>query len=304
LAQLVEQNCGKFIANKFVEMNSSSSRQTTLNENAPPIPLTGSGAGFVAADWKSIFEKAGLRTLEDFFPISGKALSKPGLGKRYRAQLELKNGTETVSVFYKRYDGESWRNFLQRWFEDGANNAIACREVRVADTLEKIGVATFKPLAWGWSEDSGVAQKSFIVMSQVQGESLERWVANANLQWPEKLRLVEQLAGLAKKLHQSGWFHRDFYLCHIFIRETDGAYQLALVDLARMFRPRWRANRWQTKDLAQLNFSTPLKYFSRTLRLRFAKFYLGVERLSPAHKSLLLKIARRSESIARRESRK
>src|ERR1043165_9177127 len=98
-------------------MNSSSSMQATSDATAPWSPLTGPGEGFVAADWKSVFEKNGLRTQEDFFSISGKALSKPGLGKRYRAQLELKNGAETVLVFYKRYAGESWKNFLQRWFE-------------------------------------------------------------------------------------------------------------------------------------------------------------------------------------------
>lgn len=278
-------------------MSSSSSMQATS-------PLDGAGEGCVATDWKSIFEKAGLRTQEDFFSISGKALSKPGLGKRYRAQLELQNGEETVSVFYKRYNGESWRNFLQRRFEDGVNNGIACREVNVAHALGKIGIATFKPLAWGWTNNPGVSQKSFVVMSQVSGESIERWLMNVNLNWLQKVKLVKELAAFAKRLHESGWFHRDFYLCHIFIREVGGDYQLALVDLARMFRPRWRTIRWQIKDLAQLNFSASAKDFSRTMRLRFAKSYLGVTHLSSTQKVLLRKIVGKSQAIALRELRK
>jgi hypothetical protein len=71
-----------------------------------------------------------------------------------------------------------------------------------------------------------------------------------------------------------------------------------------MFHPRWRASRWQIKDLAQLNFSASVKYFSGTMRLRFAKTYLGVKHLSPAHKALLRKIVKKSEAIARRELRK
>ena len=225
------------------------------------MPLPGNGLGFIRRDWKSVFDEAGLRGLEDFFSIQGKALSKPGLGKRYRAQVELTRDGKTVSVFYKRYSGENLRNLIQRWFEDDERTAVALREVRVANELDKIGIATFKPLAWGWKENWGVDQKSFVVMSQVPGNSIQRWLLNKSLGWREKLRLVEQIASFAKHLHESGWFHRDFYLCHIFINESNGAYELALVDLARMFCPRWRVNRWRIQRFG------PVKLFhsSRTV---------------------------------------
>ncbi len=270
-----------------------------IREKQPEIStlLVGEGIGHVAADWKSIFEKAGLRTLEDFFTISGKALSKPGLGKRYRAQLEL----DPSLVFYKRYDGESLRGLLQRWSEDGERNAIAAREVNVANALEKIGIRTFHPLAWGWTKGWGVRQKSFVVMSQVPGNSIERWLTTVNLNWRQKLRLVEQVAKFARSLHKNGWFHRDFYLCHIFIQELDGSYQLALVDLARMFQPRWRVRRWQIKDLAQLNYSALTKDFSKTMRLRFVKIYFGCASLNSEQKTILRTIHRRTEQIRRRD---
>jgi heptose I phosphotransferase len=273
------------------------------------ISLPGEGRGFVQREWQSAFAQAGLVRVEDFFSVHGNSLSKPGLGKRYRARLEVTRDGETRAVFLKRYEGESTRNLLQRLWEDGERSAVALREVRVARTLETVGIDTFKPLAWGWQGSRGTSQKSFIVMSQVTGDSLERWVPRQNFSatnesWRKKQQLVQQLAQFSKQLHESGWFHRDFYLCHIFIAETDGKIQLALVDLARMFRPRWRVERWRIKDLAQLNFSAPKKYFSRTLRLRFCKIYLGASRLSPAHKKLLRRIARRSEKIAQRESRR
>ncbi len=268
------------------------------------LPLPGNGQCWIAADWRSIFENAGLRRLEDFFSISGKALSKPGLGKRYRAQLDLKRGSDTVTVFYKRYEGESSRAVLQRWLEDGERNAIASREVNVAEALKKIQIATFQPLAWGWTNDPGPQQKSFLIMSRVPGDSLERWLPAANLTWQRKLALVEQLARLAKRLHASGWFHRDFYLCHIFIEEVGHGYELALVDLARMFRPRWRVRRWQIKDLAQLHYSAGEKQVSRSLRLRFAKKYFEVDRLTAEQKTLLRQIVRRAENIRQRDQKK
>lgn len=305
----MEPNCQKLARAEIVEMNFSTRRRADFEWNERYLPLPGGGTGFVHSNWKSDFEKAGLRTLADFFSVIGHPLSKPGLGKRYRAQIDLTRDGETQRVFLKRYDGETSRNLFQRWREDGERMAIALREVRVANALAKIGLATFEPLAWGWQGNWGTSQKSFLVMSPVPGESLERWLPQQNFAptvegWRKKIRLVEQAAHFSKRLHESGWFHRDYYLCHIFIMEKEGDFQLALVDLARMFQPRWRKRRWQIKDLAQLNFSAPKNYFSRTVRLRFAKIYLGVGRLTPAHKTLLRTIAERSEKIALRERRR
>ena len=190
------------------------------------LPLPGDGQGFVHPDWQQTFEIVGLRSLEDFFSVSGTPLSKPALGKRYRAQIELKYGNETARVFLKRYQGESWRGFLQRRMEDGKKSAIALREVHVARALQEIGITTFVPLAWGWRGAWGPSQKSFVLMSRVPGESLEKWVPNnfadAHATWRKKIQLVEQLVVFARRLHDSGWFHRDFYLCHIFITESVG----------------------------------------------------------------------------------
>jgi heptose I phosphotransferase len=264
---------------------------------------------FIQREWEPAFAAAGLSHLKEFFSVKGRALSKPGLGKRYRAQLELARDGITHSVFLKRYQGETLRNLLQRWSEDGERSAIALREVRVALVLDKLGIETFRPLAWGCQDAWGTNQKSFLVMSQVRGDSLERWLSQRTFSstkedWREKKQLVEGLARFAKRIHENGWFHRDFYLCHIFISEIGGEFHFALVDLARMFRPRWRVERWQIKDLAQLDFSAPTEIFSRTSRLRFLKSYFGVNRLTSAQKTLVRKISRKSRKIRQRESMK
>ncbi|MEO6035432.1 MAG: lipopolysaccharide kinase InaA family protein [Verrucomicrobiota bacterium] len=271
------------------------------------VPLPGNGTGFIHSSWARILESNGLRSLDDFFKVAGTSLSKPGLGKRYRAQIELKNGGKSAVVFLKRYNGESWRGLWRRRFEDHEASAIALREVFVAQALQKLGINTFLPLAWGWRGPWGPSQKSFVLMSRVEGESLENWVpkrfANARDTWRKKIGLIESLAQFSQRLHGSGWFHRDFYLCHIFIHEAGGGDQLALVDLARMFRPRW-PRRWLIKDLAQLNFSAAPEFFSKTLRLRFAQKYFGTGRFSDEDKIVLRKIIRRTEKMRRRESSK
>ncbi len=278
-----------------------------IEENCLPLP--GDGNGFVDPAWKPVFLENGFGSIEDFFCVTGKALSKPGLGKRYRAKLELRHGDQSPSVFLKRYAGETFRSLIQRWLEDGERLPIASREVRVAHALQNIGITTFKPLAWGWKDNWGTHQKSFLVMSELKGKSLERWLegspfSGTDFDWHQKKKLASNLASLARHLHGAGWFHRDFYLCHIFIEERGGDFKLSLLDLARVFRPRWRMDRWRIKDLAQLDYSTPREQFSRTMRLRFAKLYFGSVRLNSSQKALLRKIAQCSESISKRDMRK
>ncbi len=290
-------------------MSNSLPNQIKRPESENDSRLAGAGKGFVDPAWQSVFLENGFGSVEDFFNATGKALSKPGLGKRYRARLELNRDGQTCSVFYKRYAGEKFRALIQRWFEDGARLPIAAREVRVAEALQDIGITTFKPLAWGWRGGWGVSQKSFIVMSGLEGKSLERWLeespfSQSHVDWIKKKNLIREAADLARRLHQAGWFHRDFYLCHIFVRNRGAAFKLSILDLARVFRPRWRVERWLVKDLAQLNYSTPHEQFSRTMRIRFAKIYFGCVHLTPSQKSLLRKIARRSEFLSERDLRK
>ena len=49
---------------------------------------------------------------------------------------------------------------------------------------------------------------------------------------------------------------------------------LYLIDLARMFRPRWRTFRWRVKDLAQLHYSLPVNWRGRWWET-LLKAYLG-----------------------------
>ena len=73
-------------------------------------------------------------------------------------------------------------------------------------------------------------------------------------------RLTTCLGGLVGRLHAAGCAHRDLYASHVFLHETDQALHLSLIDLARVFRPRWRMRRWQVKDVAQVKYSMPARW--------------------------------------------
>lgn len=266
--------------------------------------LEGSGVGYVRSDWKESFDHAGLRSMNDFFQVTGEPLSKPGLGGRYRARLRLGVGSETKAVYLKRFQNEKWGSALRRWYEDGAAHSPAEREVRVAAGLAKLGLPVPRPLAWGrlgpaWRSES------FVILSEVPGEPADRFLQRIDqtgpaLSWPEKQQLLRQMADLVRRFHEAGWRHRDLYLCHFFVERAPAAWSVALIDLQRVFRPRWRRRRWQIKDLSQLNFSAASQQFSRTRRLRFFLWHLGLEKLTPEAKGLLRGVLRKTAKLSKR----
>jgi heptose I phosphotransferase len=96
--------------------------------------------------------------------------------------------------------------------------------------------------------------------------------------WKEGL--IVELAGLVRRLHASGWFHRDLYLCHFFIpsrfldtipRTWTGC--VILIDFHRLTRRRifdWMA---RIKDLAQLDYSSHINGVWEQDRRLFMEHY-------------------------------
>ncbi len=80
------------------------------------------------------------------------------------------------------------------------------------------------------------------------------------LSW--KHTLFVELARLIAILHKNYIFHKDLYLCHFYICESniynyngDMNNKIYLIDLHRLKRHRWTGIWWQIKDLAQFFFS-------------------------------------------------
>jgi hypothetical protein len=71
-----------------------------------------------------------------------------------------------------------------------------------------------------------------------------------------------------------------------------------LIDLARAFKPMLFRERFRVKDIAQLHYSAPGKYFSRTDRLRFYLRYAGQNKLTAKDKAFIRKIMKKTKSMA------
>jgi heptose I phosphotransferase len=104
------------------------------------------------------------------------------------------------------------------------------------------------------------------------------------------------LASFIKKFHETGYRHRDLYLCHIF-RVPDGRFYL--IDLARAFRPAMLGEIYRIKDVAQLYYSAPARCFSKTDRLRFLQAYLGRKKLNAGDKIFVRRIVNKARRMAR-----
>ena len=82
------------------------------------------------------------------------------------------------------------------------------------------------------------------------------------------------VANIAKKIHEAGVNHRDFYLCHFCLDNTSKEnIKLYLIDLHRVLihsKPSAKAN---MKDIAALYFSSMDNGLTKRDYLRFKRHY-------------------------------
>jgi len=111
--------------------------------------------------------------------------------------------------------------------------------------------------------------------------------------------IIEEVARLARCMHQAGMHHQDFYLGHLLMEEAtsqSASPKIHVIDLGRARFQRHLSSRWIVKDLAQLDYSA--SSFTNRDRADFMQHYL--KRPATSHDQLLIKrIAKKSAAIAR-----
>lgn len=251
------------------------------------LPMTKVGGMRVDPRYVELLREANLSTYDDVMASSaGESMSKPGLASyRERIRLRLGEGSDAETVFLKRYHRPPLREQIRRMCEFKLRRGSAEREMHFARHLGLLGISTMRRIAFGsrmrgWFELSG-----FGITGEVAGKSLEtlvdKWSSDsATVPGPaDRREIIEQLAKIAFRLHSNGLFHRDLYLCHVFMsRRTDGRIVLSLIDLGRMIRAGFRFERWRIKDLAALAYSSPSPLVTRADRIRFLYHYSLFER--------------------------
>jgi tRNA A-37 threonylcarbamoyl transferase component Bud32 len=223
-----------------------------------------------------------LDTVEGAFRYGGgQNLVKANLGSRQRTRLTLTDETgETHVLYMKRYGKQTWRERLAARRTYGRRISQAAVELDNIDALAKIGIRTMTPIMCGQDLGTTGSRRSFLLVSEVPGEALERCFDEFLSRHAERPDVIEaftrHLAQLIARLHAAGSVHRDLYASHIFLHEGEQGAAVYLIDLARMFQPRRRLFRWRVKDVAQLKYSMPPQWADAQWNT-FMDAYLGDE---------------------------
>ncbi|MHB1426343.1 MAG: lipopolysaccharide kinase InaA family protein, partial [Gemmataceae bacterium] len=177
-----------------------------------------------------------------------------------------------------------WRNWSPAW-QEWLNLQWARRQglpvPRTVAAAEYVG-------PWGQLRSVLAVEELAGMLSLQQAIPLAavRQDASSFRRW--KHGLAVEMARLTRMLHDRRCFHKDLYLCHLFLaaEDTRGVPaegwrgRLHLIDLHRLAHHPLTWRLWQTKDLAELLYSSGILGVDARDRLAFWRAYRGGGRLS------------------------
>lgn len=170
-------------------------------------------------------------------------------------------------------------------------------EWRWLHELPRLGLPTPAPLGF-----VRIGRWTGLLTRALAGRTFDAWALDAQAEGAAaKERLcafaVREVAPRVAALHRAGLVYRDLYWNHIVADAVGG--KIAFLDVERVFRPRWRFERWRTKDLAGLASSYPGEVPLR-VAARFLRAYFAAGAGVPAGRGVLREAMRRAGAKARR----
>lgn len=221
---------------------------------------------------KALGEGEKCDTFEKAMALSGKPFRDvPG---RKTSQVELLG----KYYFIKQHFGVGWGEIFKNIFTLKWPILGALTEVKAIQKVTSLGIATTPLVAYGQRGRNPAKLQSFVLTEDL-GDiiSLEELCASWQEYPPsEKFRrkLIVAVAKVAKRIHENGVNHRDFYLCHLCLDRRDLTnINLYLIDLHRALihnKPSKKAN---MKDIAALYFSSMDVDLTVRDYLRFKRHY-------------------------------
>jgi heptose I phosphotransferase len=236
-----------------------------------------------------------------------RVMSMPETRTVKHAIPERKTGTfsfdqegKTVCAYLKRHFLLSfWKYFQERI--RFASKKTAFDEFSNILAFHQAGLPTMIPVAAGKRAGKVIGSESFLITKGIKDcVTLETYAESClkTKTFTEKTELIKKTALLSRKMHQRGFNHRDFYLCHLLIgTEENNRDELFIVDLHRVDIRKKVPERWIIKDLAALNYSAKSKNITRTDKLRFLKYYLSIGKISKQDKLFVLKIIKKTNKM-------
>jgi len=266
------------------------------------IMVNGEGAGLLADNQ--------LLTFDAVMSCRRGTAVKQVAGLRSTVRIGLNDRTGETGVYLKRYHRRGIR-CLAAFLAGVTTRGTAMDEWNSIIAFHRCGIPTMIPLAAGARRTGPATCESFLITRELEGtERLDHYLARemapplSRHQASGKRQLVKQLALLVRRMHRSGFNHRDLYLCHVLVKKTaEPDWILYIADLHRVDRRRRVGTRWMVKDLAALNYSADPQVITRTDRLRFLRHYRDGETLGIPLRLLVRKVLRKTEKIRRHDRR-
>ena len=202
---------------------------------------------------------------------------------------------QPLVVYLKRhYVLPLWKGILATLWP-GANWSPAMQEYEHLRWAAEQGVPVPTTVAAGEFIGPWFSLQSFLAVEELTGMlplneaiplAAEQLPADRFRRW--KRGLIQEMARLARLLHDRQHFHKDFYLCHFFIHSDDilapgrdaastWRGRVFLIDLHRLSHHRWTWWLWQLKDLAQLLYSSEVPGITIRDQMAFWIHYRGPE---------------------------
>ncbi|TXS92657.1 lipopolysaccharide core heptose(I) kinase RfaP [Parahaliea aestuarii] len=189
----------------------------------------------------------------------------------------LRNGR---AYFLKYHGGIGWGEIFKNLSQLRLPILGAGNEYRAVNLLRALGVDTMTVAAYARAGLNPARQRSLIVTDELTGTvSLEDYCRDWRASPPPfalRQKLIRKVADSARRMHEAGVNHRDFYLCHFHLdpatlhRSSPRCY---LIDLHRAQLRDKVPQRWLVKDLAGLYFSAMDTGLTQRDLLRFLRHY-------------------------------
>ena len=260
------------------------------------IMVNGEGADLLADNQ--------LLTFDAVMSCSRGTAVKQVAGLRSTVRIALNDRNGETGVYLKRYHSRGIRCLVAS-LAGVTPRGTAMEEWNSILAFHRCGIPTMIPLAAGTRRTGPATCESFLITRELEGaERLDHYLAREMApplfrhQVVNKRSLLKHLALLVRRMHRSGFNHRDLYLCHLLIKNTaESDWIIYIADLHRVDRRQRVGTRWMVKDLAALNYSADPQFITRTDRLRFVRHYRDGKAPDIPLRLLIRKVLRKTEKI-------
>lgn len=255
----------------------------------------------IAVEW------AGRDAFNTVLDVQGEVFRDVGVRRTLKFTLGGK------SYFLKLHTGVGWREVFKNWLSARQPIVDATNEYHACVHLRHHGVNTPRPVALGARGRDIAHRLSFVVCEALEHHTSlavlsESWHVRAPA--PSiKRAIIESAAQLARRMHECGVVHRDFYLYHLLVdddRLAAGIVDLSLIDLHRARIVKSVSDYWRVRDLGALMFWCLDRPMTKRDYLRFVRVYENAPlREALARRPRLWRgVARRARALYRKAQRK